>query len=154
MPAVWWLVFTVLLLVIEMVTPGLFYFACLAAGALFAALAVFLGAGPITSWAVFFGGSTALILTVAPLARRWMARIPRSPVGLDSLVGQRARVMEALDPATGKGLVRLESGALWSAASETPIEASSWVQVLAVAGTRLRVASDATDSNAKGASHD
>lgn len=154
MPATWWLVFSLILLVIEMVTPGLFYFACLAAGALLAALAVGLGAGPITSWIVFFGGSAALVLTVAPLARRWMARMPRSPVGLDSLVGQRARVVEALDPTTGRGLVRLESGALWSATSETPINADSWVLVLTVAGTRLRVRTEPNESIVKGASHE
>lgn len=153
MPVPWWLVFSLILLVIEMITPGLFYFACLAVGALLAALAVGLGAGPITSWVVFFGGSAALILTVAPLARRWMSRIPRSPVGLDSLVGQRARVVEALDPTTGRGLVRLESGALWSAASEIPIEANTWVQVVAITGTRLRVHCEQDASIAKGASH-
>lgn len=154
MPATWWLVFSLILLVIEMITPGLFYFGCLAAGALLAALAVSLGAGPITSWAVFFGGSAALVLTVAPLARRWMARMPKSPVGLDSLVGQRARVVEALDPTTGRGLVRLGSGALWSAASEVPIGANTWVEVLTVTGTRLRVQVEPIESFLKGAGHE
>ncbi len=86
MPALWWLVASLALLVIEMVTPGLFFFACLAVGALVASLAVWLGVGHGASWVVFFGSSTALIMTVAPLARRWLKRLPPSPVGLDALV--------------------------------------------------------------------
>jgi len=154
MPALWWLVLSLLLLVVEMTTPGLFYFACLAIGALLAALAVGLGAGPIASWIVFFGGAAAMVLTVAPMARRWMAGIPRSPVGLDSLVGQRARVIEELDPATGRGSVRLESGALWSAISEVPVGANTWVRVLAVSGTRLRVKTESDESIHKGEGHE
>ncbi len=139
MSALWWLILSLLLLVIEMITPGLFFFACLAAGALLTALATWLGAGPIAAWTLFFVSSALLILMVAPLARRWMKRIPTSPVGLDSMVGQRARVVEALDPATGKGQVRLESGAHWRASAEEPIPTGTWVEVLEVIGTRLRV---------------
>lgn len=149
MPALWWLVLGLVLLVIEMVTPGLFFFACLAAGALLSALAAWMGAGPLASWLIFFGSSAALILTVAPIARRWMNRIPRSPVGLDSMAGQRARVVEAVDPSTGKGQVRLETGALWRATSEAPIEVDTWVQILEVAGTRLRVRAHPDESSSK-----
>jgi membrane protein implicated in regulation of membrane protease activity len=134
-----WLLFSLVLLVIEMVTPGLFYFACFAVGALIAALAVWLGAGPFTSWIIFFGCSSILILVVAPIARRWMKRLPPSPVGLDSMTGQRARVVEALDPATGKGQVRLENAAFWRAISDVPIATDSWVEIVEVVGTRLRV---------------
>lgn len=142
MPALWWLVLSLVFLVIEMVTPGLFFFACLAVGALASALAVWLGAGPIPSWVIFFVGSAALILTVAPLARRWMKHIPPAPVGLDALAGQRARVVEALDPSTGKGQVRLDNAALWRAASNVPIGVDTWVRVQDVVGTRLRVRPD------------
>lgn len=139
MPALWWLLSALLLLVIEMITPGLFYFACLGGGALLAAAAVGLGAGPGLSWGVFFAGSTLLVLLVAPLARRWLRRLPASPVGLDAMTGQRAHVLEALDPATGKGLVRLESGARWRAVAKEAIPAGTWVEILGVTGTRLRV---------------
>lgn len=139
MPTLWWLVLAVVLLVIEMVTPGLFFFACLAAGALAAALAAWLGAGPVSTWIVFLASSTLLVLVVAPLARRWTRRIPPSPVGLSALAGQRARVVQPLDPASGEGQVRLDTGALWRAMSDTPIPAESWVEVVEVAGTRLRV---------------
>lgn len=148
MSAIWWLLAALVLFLIEMITPGLFFFACLATGALLAALVSWLGVAPAWAWTTFFGSSTALVLIVAPLARRWTKRMPVNPVGLDALAGQRARVIEALDPETGKGQVRLENGALWRAMSEGPISADSWVQVLEVVGTRLRVAipSDATST--------
>lgn len=139
MPALWWLVLSLILLVIEMVTPGLFFFACLAAAALLSALAAWLGMGPTATWLIFFGASAILILTVAPIARRWTKRIPPSPVGLGSMTGQRARVTEALDPASGHGQVRLEGGATWRATSDVPIAVGTWVQIVEVVGTRLRV---------------
>lgn len=139
MTALWWLIASIAFLVIEMVTPGLFFFACMAVGALAASLASWLGAGPWTTWGIFFLTSTLLVLIVAPLARRWMNRIPPSPVGLDSLAGQRAYVIQALDPATGDGQVRLETGALWRGISDRPIPTDTWVIVQEVTGTRLRV---------------
>lgn len=149
MPALWWLVLALILLVIEMITPGLFFFACLAAGSLLSAFAAWMGAGALLTWLVFFASSGALILTVAPLARRWTNRIPPSPVGLDSLSGQKARVIEAIDPASGKGQVRLENGALWRATSGSPIATDTWVLVQEVVGTRLRVALPADDTSPK-----
>lgn len=146
MNALWWLIAFVILLVVEMVTPGLFFFACLAGGALVTALVTWMGAGPLASWLTFFGTSTVLVLGVAPLARRWLKQIPPSPVGLDAMVGRRARVVEAIDPTTGQGQVRVENGAQWRAISDDPIPTETWVQILEVVGTRLRVSlpSDST----------
>ncbi len=149
MPALWWLILALLLLVIEMVTPGLFFFACLAIGALLAALAAWLGAGSVATWVVFFGSSAALVITVAPIARRWMKSIPPCPVGLDALAGQRARVVEALDPETGKGQVRLNTGTIWRASSDTPVAEDNWVHILEVVGTRLRVQALSDESPTK-----
>jgi len=144
--AVWWVLSALVLFLIEMITPGLFFFACMAVGALLAGLVTWLGLGPIWAWAVFFGSSTLLVLAVAPLARRWLKRIPPSPVGLDAMVGRRARVVEAIDPTTGQGQVRVENGAHWRAIAEDPIPVDTWVQILEVVGTRLRVSlsSDST----------
>ncbi len=139
MTALWWLIASIVFLVIEMVTPGLFFFACMAMGALAASLASWMGAGPWTTWGVFFLTSTLLVLIVAPLARRWMNRIPPSPVGLDSLAGQRAYVVQAIDPATGEGQVRLDTGALWRGIADRPFSVDTWVEVQEVTGTRLRV---------------
>jgi membrane protein implicated in regulation of membrane protease activity len=137
--AVWWVLAALVLFLIEMITPGLFFFACMAVGALLAGLVTWLGLGPVWAWTVFFGGSTIMVLVVAPLARRWLKRIPPSPVGLDAMLGRRARVVEAIDPTTGQGQVRVENGAHWRAFAEDPIPVDTWVQILEVVGTRLRV---------------
>lgn len=134
-----WLLLALLFFLVEMATPGLFFFACLGGGAILAAVAAWLGAGAGVTWGVFFGSSTLLVLLVAPLARRWMKRIPPSPVGLDSLPGQQAMVVEALDPRSGKGQVRLDNGALWRAVSQDPVSEGTRVRILEVVGTRLRV---------------
>ena len=137
-PLFWFLAF-LLLLGAEMALPGGFHFAGLAVGALAAALAALLGCAMGGSVAVFFAVSLVAVAAAAPVARRWMRRIPHRPVGFDALSGQRARVVERLDPATGEGRVQLATGGSWAAGAEVPVPAGAWVEVVAVAGTRLRV---------------
>lgn len=139
MSPIGWFLLALLLFLVEMATPGLFFFACLGAGAVLAGIASWFGASGPMAWGIFFGSSTLLVLLVAPLARRWMNRIPPSPVGLDALPGQQAMVVEALDPHTGRGQVRLENGALWRAVSQGPVTEGTRVRILEVVGTRLRV---------------
>lgn len=139
MPPILWFIVFLLLLGMELVLPGGFYFACLALGALAASAATWLGAGPAWAILLFFLLTLLGLLFAAPVARRWMRAIPVRPAGYDALLGQRARVTERLDPATGQGMVRLATGTDWLAAAETPIPAGAWVEVAAVAGTRLRV---------------
>ena len=45
----------------------------------------------------------------------------------------------AIDPATGEGQVRLDTGALWRGIADRPISVDTWVEVQEVTGTRLRV---------------
>jgi membrane protein implicated in regulation of membrane protease activity len=139
MGAVAWLITAIVLLVVEMLTPGIFFFACFSVGAFAASLAEFLGCPDWAVWAIFFSVSVLLIFLVAPLARRWMKKIPSTPVGLDSLEGQKAQVIEPIDPSTGKGQVRLSNGAIWRAVSAMPIAEGAQVQVVCVTGTRLQV---------------
>jgi len=139
MSPLWWVIAAVVLLVLEMVTPGLFFFACLAAGALVAALAALLGAGTWVIWMTFFLASLALVLVVTPLARRYTRGVATEPVGLDALRGQRAMVVDGISRATGQGQVRLAHGALWRAFAEEDIPEGCWVEVIGVVGTRLKV---------------
>jgi len=134
-----WLVLGIILLVIEMLTPGLFFFACFSAGAFAASLFALLGVPLWATWAIFFVVSTFAILIVVPIARRWVKKNPSVRVGLDSLEGQSAQVIEAIDPASGKGQVRLTNGSIWRAISDMPIAEDSQVRINCVTGTRLQV---------------
>jgi membrane protein implicated in regulation of membrane protease activity len=134
-----WLVLAVILLVIEMITPGIFFFACLSAGAFIASFAALIGAPEWAEWTAFFASSILLIFIVAPLARRWMKRNPSTPVGLDTLEGKVAHVIEAIDPNTGKGKVKVLNGAIWLATSDQPIGEGAQVKVISIVGTRLQV---------------
>ncbi|MCE1229516.1 MAG: NfeD family protein [Firmicutes bacterium] len=134
-----WLAIAAVLLIIEIATPGLFFFACLGVGAFLAGLAAWLGAAMWLQWTVFFGSSLLLVVTVAPLARRFLKRHSHTPVGLDSLKGQRAYVLQAISPTTGQGQVRLGNGAIWLALSDVEVPQDQWVEVLEIRGTRLFV---------------
>jgi membrane protein implicated in regulation of membrane protease activity len=137
--AFWWTIAFLALLLAELATPGLFFFACLGLGALGAALAGFLGAGVPGTWAVFFVLSAVLVLGAAPLARRWLRRVPVRPVGFEALIGQRAQVVEALDPDSGKGMVQVGDGGRWLALPEQSLPVGAPVEVVEIVGTRLRV---------------
>ena len=134
-----WLVLGILLLALEMVSPGVFYIACLGVGALAASLMALLGLQAWVHWAVFFLVSFLLILLVAPIARRWMKKMPSVAVGLDSVEGQVAHVIEDVDPETGKGQVRLANGSIWLVASDTAMAKGSRAEVKGITGTRLVV---------------
>jgi membrane protein implicated in regulation of membrane protease activity len=134
-----WLVLGILLLVLEMLTPGVFFIACLGVGALAASLMALVGSPAWVHWVVFFAVSFLLVLFVAPIARRWMKKMPSAPVGLDSVEGQVAHVIEDVDPDTGKGQVRLANGSIWLVASDQPMAKGSRVEVKGITGTRLLV---------------
>jgi membrane protein implicated in regulation of membrane protease activity len=139
MSALAWLIVAIVLFAVEMLTPGIFFFACFGAGALLASLLALLGVPVWASWSAFFVVSLLSVLLVAPMVRRWAKKLPSTPVGLDSLAGQEAHVLDSIDPATGKGQVRLANGSIWLAASESLIEAGATVEIISIVGTRLQV---------------
>jgi membrane protein implicated in regulation of membrane protease activity len=138
-PVVWWLIAAVVLLVVEMLTPGLFFFACFGIGALVASLMSLLDTPAWATWAAFFAISLLLILLVAPIARRWMKRARSVSVGLDSIEGQVGRVIVAINPETGIGQVRLSNGAVWRAACDQPLTEGTQVKIIQITGTTLQV---------------
>ena len=133
----WFIVF-LLLLGTELAMSGRWTFVCPALGALAAAAAALLGAGPVLAPAVFFGVAL-LAVPLVPVVRRLRSGPPREPVALDASPGQRARVTEPLDPGWGRGRVRLATGVVAPAVSDHPIPVDAWVEVVSVEGGQLRV---------------
>jgi inner membrane protein len=110
---VWWLwvVLGLVLLVVEMVTPGGLFALFFGAAALCVAALAGLGAGPVWQWIVFPALS---VLLLATLRGRLQQRL-RSPasVPVDSLVGQEVVLLLEVPPG-GEGRAELR-GVPWSA---------------------------------------
>lgn len=132
-----WVIVAILLAIGEIFTVG-FFLICFGIGAAVAAMAAFLGLGPLWQLATFVAASGAALLLVRPLANRVSPLA--NPVGIDRLVGRQGIVVETIDPARGSGVVRVDHEA-WSADSVdgTPYAAGTMVQVVAIEGAHLQV---------------
>lgn len=131
-----WLITAVILFIIEILTPGAFFFACLAAGALFGGVAELLNLPFGLPYIIFALVSLVSIYTVRPIARKlFQGHEKRSNV--DALIGQKAWVTEAIRPQS-MGMVKID-GEIWRAEAKDEIPENTWVEVLSVNGTRLEV---------------
>ena len=89
--------------------------------------------------AAFFVVSIAALIATRPLVKRWSQRTVR-PTNLDQVIGQTARVTEAIDNTVPRGAVYVQ-GKTWTARSESgdPIPADTLVTVARMEGVRLFV---------------
>ena len=89
--------------------------------------------------AAFFVVSIAALIATRPLVKRWSQRTVR-PTNLDQVIGQTARVTEAIDNTVPCGAVYVQ-GKTWTARSESgdPIPADTLVTVARMEGVRLFV---------------
>lgn len=96
----------------ELLTPGLFFLACLVPAAGIAAILDAAGVEFGVQLAVFLAGSVVTLLTLRPLARRHLVAAPEIRTNADALVGVRARVLEPVDAEGGRVKLR---GEVWTA---------------------------------------
>lgn len=89
--------------------------------------------------AAFFVVSIAALIATRPLVKRWSRRAVR-PTNLDQVIGQTARVTEAIDNTVPSGAVYVQ-GKTWTARSEQgdPIPADTLVTVDRMEGVKLYV---------------
>lgn len=144
-PEVWrwvWLGAAVIFGLGEMASPGSFFLAPFAIGALIAAIFAFIGAGVIVGWVLFIVISLVAFAALRPLARRLDALgTSVSGVGASRLVGQQAVVLQSVPPGPdGMGLVRVGREE-WRAASidGSAIPENATVSIAEVQGTRVIV---------------
>jgi membrane protein implicated in regulation of membrane protease activity len=131
-----WVIAAAVLAVAEMATAG-FFMLPFAFGAGGAAIAAFLDANEAVQLGVFLGVSVVALVLLQKFVKRGDQK--QHPVGSNRFIGQKARVIEAVDPAHGTGRVRMETE-MWRATTEgTPIPEGSMVRVAGVRGTRLVV---------------
>jgi len=138
-----WLVATAVFSIGEMASPGSFFLAPFAVGALVASILAFAGVSVGIEWIVFLLVSVATLAALRPLAHRLDRNALDHGVGARRLVGSRATVLQDIPGDSELGMVRVDREQ-WRAQSTdgSPIAAGTVVRVAEVQGTRVIVAAD------------
>jgi membrane protein implicated in regulation of membrane protease activity len=131
-----WIGAAVFLSVSEIFTAG-FFMLPFGIGAAAAAVLAYFEAGEIPQLLVFLGVSLIALFLLRRFVRIGDQNQPN--VGSNRFVGQRARVIEAIDRDAGVGRVRMETETWRATTDGAPIEEGTEVKVLDVRGTRLVV---------------
>jgi membrane protein implicated in regulation of membrane protease activity len=132
-----WMVLGVLLLVVEMATPGGLFAVFFGVAAFVIAPIAASGASPTLQWALYTLVSLALLVTLRSYLAQRLAARGSPPV--ENLVGEQAVLIDEL-PAGGEGKAELR-GAPWSAraASGIPLAKGQRCKVERVDGVVLYV---------------
>jgi membrane protein implicated in regulation of membrane protease activity len=130
-----WFIVAIVLFAIEILTPGVFFFACLGMGALGAAIAWSLYPQEWATWSIFALVSLSSIYFLRPLARKYIKQGKKTNV--DALLNQKAWVTDAISP-PAYGMVKV-GGDFWRAEAAEPIAKDTWVIIEKVDGTHLVV---------------
>ncbi len=131
-----WTIFALFMGIGEMFTAG-FFLLPFATGAAAAAILAWLNVSLIAQWLVFFGVSAFAFAFL----RRYIGRQDdgdQPSIGANRWVGAEGVVLEAVDPTSGAGMVRVLNEE-WRAMSMSRIEIGTRVIVVDVRGTRLMV---------------
>ncbi|OAA30133.1 membrane protease regulatory membrane protein [Kosmotoga arenicorallina S304] len=139
MSYVGWMIFGVVLLVVEILTPTFFFLWFSIAAFLSGILAMF---GLNLGWqvSVFAVSSTFLVIFTRPIAKKLMGESSRK-VYVDELKKSVARVVQDIDADKGTGIVKI-SGESWRAVSVDPkkvIKKGEEVLVERIEGTTVYV---------------
>ena len=139
METIFWLILFVVLLVIEILTMGLTT-VWFAGGALVAFILAFVGFGLPVQIIVFLLVSIALLVLTRPIAMKFFNQ-ERQKTNAESLIGQKAIVLEAIDTLHGTGRAEV-NGMEWSAKTDDTdsiIEAGEVVVIEGIQGVKLIV---------------
>ena len=139
-----WVVMALFFGVAEIFTAG-FVLICFGIGAAAAAILAFVGLGLVWQLGAFIVVSAVSVV----LSRRFAERVSgpqMQGVGIDRVLGKEAVVIEAIDPLSAHGRVRIDREE-WRAdsADGAPIAQDMQVEVLRVEGTRVIVRPQAVD---------
>lgn len=139
METIFWLVLFVVLLIIEILTMGLTT-VWFAGGALVAFILAYVGFGLPVQIIVFLLVSIILLILTRPIAIKFFNK-ERQKTNAESLIGQKAVVLETIDTIHGTGRVEV-NGMEWSAkvdeASYT-VDAGEIVVIEGIQGVKLIV---------------
>ncbi|MBN1822886.1 MAG: NfeD family protein [Endomicrobiales bacterium] len=131
-----WVIASVVLLIVEIITPGAFFFACLGIGAAATALVSVFKLGIFIEVLTFCAASILSIYMIRPIAKRFFV-VSSQKSNVDALIGEKVQVTEKIDP-PNHGFVKVQ-GELWRAESDAKHEQGEMVEITAVEGTRVKV---------------
>ena len=143
----YWLAFGIILIIIEIFTPG-FVLASFGIGCLFAAFGAFLGFNIYLQILLFCLGTLIVFFAIRPLYKKHiLPEKDREPTNVDALKGKQARVIEKIDHSQDSGRVKI-GGEDWRAVTEdnSVIEVGEHVEVMRIDGVKAVVRKVAGDS--------
>ena len=141
-----WLTAAVVFGLGEMATPGAFFLAPFAVGAIVASALAFADVPLAGEWAAFVGISVVAFAGLRPLARRLDRENGSDGIGSRRLIGRRGTVLEGIEPGH-LGLVRIDREEWRAEASErVAVPSGTSIRVTDVEGTRVIVTPIEEDS--------
>lgn len=136
-----WIIAGVVLITLEMLTPG-FFAALVGIAALFTGAGAKLGLTPVWQCALFVCGSAVLLVLVRPAARKFLyQRSDPTPTNVSALIGKTG-VVTAASGGSAASPARVKIGSEeWRAvtADQSPLAAGDAVTVTRVEGSTLTV---------------
>ena len=134
-----WIVFVVVLLIVEAATYGLvsIWFAI---GAMCAAVASGFGIGTVGQMVVFAAVSTVVLIATRPLVKKMQLTVHETVGSAKRIIGEDANVTVAIDPIEGVGQIKV-GGEVWSAKTEdeSKIEEGARVRIIDLQGVKAIV---------------
>jgi len=139
----YWVMFSLLLFILEIFTPGGFVLASLGIGALSGAGFAFMGFGMNIQLLCFSVSSLIVFFAVRPVYMAYINKYDENlPTGVAAMIGQRVKVIEAIGnpDASDPGRIKF-SGETWRAFSEdeVPYDVGSVVEIVKVDGATVWV---------------
>ena len=132
-----WLIVGIFLVILEILTPSMFFFSCLAIGAFLASGASALGSSVWLDFGICALGTLIAVYTIRPLFLRYIRRTGTVNSNVDALIGEIAIVSEDISPEKN-GFVKVLNET-WLAYSDEKISAGERVIVKSIDGTKLFV---------------
>lgn len=132
-----WIILFIFFNILEVLTPGTFYFTCISIGFLAAGISSFFITSIIFQWIIFAIFAILSIIFLKPLANRINKRELRM-ANVESLIGKKARVIQDIIPELNQGLIVIE-GEQWRVKANEKIPKNNYVEITGIEGTHLTV---------------
>jgi membrane protein implicated in regulation of membrane protease activity len=132
-----WVIVAFVFIILEISTPSMLFFTCLAVGCFVAAIFSFFGVSHIAGYIVFAIVSIVSLFTIRPLFKKTMKESESIKTNVDALIGKSALVTEKIS-LQKDGFVKV-GGEIWLAQSDFDIEEGQYVKIESISGTKLKV---------------